>query len=1360
VKITAWDIDRFGLWKELSASGLSDGLTVFYGPNEAGKTTLMQFVRAMLYGFGGERRRYVGGPFPVFGNPAGDHAQPLIAGSGSFDHTYDFRQPNSPEAFPVPLAGGTMSVRSSFGSFLLKRQFDPAKHGREESFAVSSLDGRIVGDLIFNQLTSEIDEATFNNVFAIGLDELQQLGILEDTEAEEMLYRLTIGIDRVSLLETVRSLVQSRNHLIDPTGKPAQIGKLIARHMALQNEVARTHHRLREFGEVLAEQQRHERVAGQIETELKKLQRESRLYETVILIADVWDARTSVDREIKRMGEVVPVSDETLAKLDEASQRIARQRELLAGLKKSLRETKKKYDEIEVNEDLRKFTPRLEVVLEQDQWIRDLEEQIKETREKVRGLEKNLADAEKETSGVSGNNPASGGLKALTSKVLTSPVENPSNSSSLPDAEKHAVPVSPKRLHDYRIPARAVSVARSRYKKAKEQYKQTTEKNRILSDKIGTELSNRKIEDISEAIEKTGEMVNHLRRRQTIQQRFDEMVQYRRELDRQNAFLVQHQAVPGWGLLLIGAGVILFGIMMLIPLLGPLAGYASRYEYLVIGLPGFAGSIAAKFLIERRNAQKLQVNQRQISMLASQMEHAKQEAAAIDARYPGQGKPIEVRFQAAQVELAALEKLVPLDGQRKDVAYHTEKLDDRLKKAKHSLLFAQKRWRDWLASSGLPENTKPADIHNLLGHYVQFGGVQRQYDLKAEELAMRRREMEMLTGQILRVAQTAGMTMPDNATALTMLARIRKLIDENEQLAATRKTLKTELRKTSKLRKQEAATLVQWHKQRQELLDRHQVKHDGELKQLAKLYQDYQACVEKRKQWQREIDLAVGGFCTEAEITELFEPDKRETLAPALERIRGQMEQLSKDLRDELEKKGRAAQQIADIGRDRSVTGKQLELAMLENRIAKSISQWQVYGLATRVLEEIRTEYELQRQPETLNETGRYFEAMTEGRYKRVWTPIGETSLRVDDFAGNSFDVSWLSRGTREQLFVAIRLALAATFERHGVSLPLVLDDVLVNYDLKRAFAAAKTLLDFSNGGNSGRQIFLFTCHEHICEMFHSLDVPVCVLPAFSDEKKVLRPWIPPRNPEPVFVAETVVEDSPKPVVDLTSAEIPVEPRDSWDGPFVIEDPTVDLDGDNDIYDLVVDDNDINNDTKNNDIENSVADLPSLAPEPEPPKITVIRQEKQAGIPKPKRQKHKKMRRGTHPTQKNEPKKKELKKTVDVDLSQNDSLRASDQAKEHREETDEWAEHFFDDHDRSRTFQAKLAKIEKIVPKIKKSVEPPQIGNQYGRDREGLVFDVDFFDPVHDATTKNTVQLNSPSDDEPFIKGFFDDDEN
>ena len=76
MRIRDIQIDGFGVWSGLKLSELSDELNVFYGPNEAGKTTLMQFVRAMLYGFSPERRgRYL--PPLRAGRPGGALAATL-----------------------------------------------------------------------------------------------------------------------------------------------------------------------------------------------------------------------------------------------------------------------------------------------------------------------------------------------------------------------------------------------------------------------------------------------------------------------------------------------------------------------------------------------------------------------------------------------------------------------------------------------------------------------------------------------------------------------------------------------------------------------------------------------------------------------------------------------------------------------------------------------------------------------------------------------------------------------------------------------------------------------------------------------------------------------------------------------------------------------------------------------------------------------------------------------------------------------------------------------------------------------------------------------------------------------------------
>ena len=80
----------------------------------------------------------------------------------------------------------------------------------------------------------------------------------------------------------------------------------------------------------------------------------------------------------------------------------------------------------------------------------------------------------------------------------------------------------------------------------------------------------------------------------------------------------------------------------------------------------------------------------------------------------------------------------------------------------------------------------------------------------------------------------------------------------------------------------------------------------------------------------------------------------------------------------------------------------------------------------------------------------------------RIWTPLSDMSLRVDMATGESLPLDLLSCGTREAVFLSLRLALVADFARRGIVLPLVLDDVLVNFDHRRARAAAGVLCRFA----------------------------------------------------------------------------------------------------------------------------------------------------------------------------------------------------------------------------------------------------------------------------------------------------------
>jgi hypothetical protein len=100
--------------------------------------------------------------------------------------------------------------------------------------------------------------------------------------------------------------------------------------------------------------------------------------------------------------------------------------------------------------------------------------------------------------------------------------------------------------------------------------------------------------------------------------------------------------------------------------------------------------------------------------------------------------------------------------------------------------------------------------------------------------------------------------------------------------------------------------------------------------------------------------------------------------------------------------------------------------------------------------------------------------------------------LSVDDADGKPIPVDVLSCGTREQIFLSLRLALVSAYARRGIRLPVVMDDVLVNFDNTRAKAAVGVLAEFARAGH---QLLVFTCHEHLAQLFHEADVEVRALP-------------------------------------------------------------------------------------------------------------------------------------------------------------------------------------------------------------------------------------------------------------------------
>lgn len=166
---------------------------------------------------------------------------------------------------------------------------------------------------------------------------------------------------------------------------------------------------------------------------------------------------------------------------------------------------------------------------------------------------------------------------------------------------------------------------------------------------------------------------------------------------------------------------------------------------------------------------------------------------------------------------------------------------------------------------------------------------------------------------------------------------------------------------------------------------------------------------------------------------------------------------------------------------------KEQELAQrreeLLDRLRDAVQKWTVDTLALVLFRRTREVYERENQPRVLMEASHFFSTMTGGRYGRVFLPMGVRELWVERHDGQRLSSRFLSRGTGEQLYLSLSMAIMLEVAERGMVFPVALDDILVNFDPDRASRAVEAIQSLS----SRLQVLFFTCHPHVKELFASM---------------------------------------------------------------------------------------------------------------------------------------------------------------------------------------------------------------------------------------------------------------------------------
>ncbi|MDL2307035.1 hypothetical protein LJC48_03285, partial [Desulfovibrio sp. OttesenSCG-928-C06] len=272
-----------------------------------------------------------------------------------------------------------------------------------------------------------------------------------------------------------------------------------------------------------------------------------------------------------------------------------------------------------------------------------------------------------------------------------------------------------------------------------------------------------------------------------------------------------------------------------------------------------------------------------------------------------------------------------------------------------------------------------------------------------------------------------------------------------------------------------------------------QVIHHGftELAELFRLrHAEYRAhenlrlererCLMQLRQYAERFPARWSGY---AELTEALDKLQADELKAEQENLEAELAAISASLLEDSTRQGEIKAMLLELERGGAYAELRQQEAALREELAGQARRWMVLNIARSSILAAKRSFEEDRQDMVVRQAGDFFRSMTGGAYRGLTFDLesGKGGLKALALPTNGIPLDAehsLSRGTKEQLYLALRLAYIRQHNQTRESLPVVMDDILVNFDPGRAAKAASVLAEFA----STNQVLFFTCHPGIAE--------------------------------------------------------------------------------------------------------------------------------------------------------------------------------------------------------------------------------------------------------------------------------------
>lgn len=208
-----------------------------------------------------------------------------------------------------------------------------------------------------------------------------------------------------------------------------------------------------------------------------------------------------------------------------------------------------------------------------------------------------------------------------------------------------------------------------------------------------------------------------------------------------------------------------------------------------------------------------------------------------------------------------------------------------------------------------------------------------------------------------------------------------------------------------------------------------------------------------------------------------------DSLSPRIDELETDIERLGHDRDEVVRQIERAESELRQIDGSGVAAEKAALCESIAARLDDQVQQLAALRAASAILHAGIEQHRKKNQGPVLGRASEIFRRLTLGGFDELRADFNERGEPILTGVRNAKDqpvhVSGMSDGTCDQLYLALRIASLEAWLDHHEPLPLIVDDVLLNFDDERSIAGLQVLAELSRR----TQVIFFTHHHHLVEL-------------------------------------------------------------------------------------------------------------------------------------------------------------------------------------------------------------------------------------------------------------------------------------